>query len=85
MRHPHRSLPHSATPATTYNARPRAGPVNGRMHHIGIGAEHARIPILKLALNTDRDYQALGRPPGHKPGKRRSPDPRSGSGLSGIS
>ncbi len=71
---PHRSLPHRATPATTYNARPKAGPsadrstdthyrvlndkvdslgklslrVNGRMHHIGMGAEHARTQVLKL-------------------------------------
>ena len=71
---PHRSLPHRATPATAYNARPKAGPsadrssdvhyrvladkvdrdgklslrLNGRMHHIGVGAEHARTPVLKL-------------------------------------
>jgi transposase InsO family protein len=71
---PHRSLPHRATPATTYTARPKAGPttdrstdthyrvlsdkvdtlgkltlrVNGRMHHIGVGAEHARTQVLKL-------------------------------------
>ena len=71
---PHRSLPHRATPFTTYNARPKAGPtadrssdvhyrvladkvdrdgklslrLNGRMHHIGIGAEHARTQVLKL-------------------------------------
>jgi transposase InsO family protein len=71
---PHRSLPNRATPATTYNARPKAGPsadrstethyrvlndkidtlgklslrVNGRMHHIGVGAEHARTQVLKL-------------------------------------
>jgi transposase InsO family protein len=71
---PHRSLPHRATPATAYNARPKAGPtadrsaeihyrvlndkvdtlgklslrVNGRMHHIGVGAEHARTQVLKL-------------------------------------
>jgi transposase InsO family protein len=71
---PHRSLPNRATPATAYNARPKAGPsadrsaeahyrvlhdkvdtlgklslrVNGRMHHIGVGAEHARTQVLKL-------------------------------------
>jgi transposase InsO family protein len=71
---PHRSLPHRATPATTYHARPKAGPtadrstdvhyrvladkvdlngklslrLNGRMHHIGIGTEHARTQVLKL-------------------------------------
>lgn len=71
---PHRSLPHRATPATAYQARPRAGPtadrsqdthyrvlsdrvdrdgklslrLNGQMHHIGIGAEHARTQVLKL-------------------------------------
>lgn len=71
---PHRSLPHRATPATAYNARPKASPstdrsrethyrvlhdkvdhlgklslrVNGRMHHIGVGAEHARTQVLKL-------------------------------------
>jgi transposase InsO family protein len=71
---PHRSLPHRATPATTYAARPKAGPgadrstdvhyrvladridlngklslrLNGRMHHIGIGTEHARTQVLKL-------------------------------------
>ena len=71
---PHRSLPHRATPATAYSARPKASPtadrsndihyrvlhdkvdqlgklslrVNGRMHHIGVGAEHARTQVLKL-------------------------------------
>ncbi len=71
---PHRSLPHRATPATAYHARPKAGPsadrsrethyrvlndkvdadgklslrLNGRMHHIGVGAEHARTQVLKL-------------------------------------
>jgi transposase InsO family protein len=127
---PHRSLPHRATPATAYQARPKAGPsadrstdthyrvlndkidtlgklslrLNGRMHHIGVGAEHARTQVLKLVdglhiriinaatgellreltLDPTRDYQPLGRPPGPKP-KTRKPDPRSGSGLSGIS
>jgi transposase InsO family protein len=128
---PHRSLPHRATPATAYTARPKAGPsadrsnqthyrvlndkidalgklslrVNGRMHHIGVGAEHARTQVLKLVdglhlrvvnaatgellreltLDPTRDYQPLGRPPGPPPGKRRKPDPSSGSDLSGIS
>ncbi|MGY2873624.1 hypothetical protein ACVW00_000814 [Marmoricola sp. URHA0025 HA25] len=71
---PHRSLPHRATPATAYAARPKAGPttdrssdvhyrvladkidlngklslrLNGRMHHIGVGTEHARTQVLKL-------------------------------------
>jgi len=71
---PHRSLPHRATPATAYQARPKAGPtadrsdqvhyrvladkvdlngklslrLNGRMHHIGVGTEHARTQVLKL-------------------------------------
>ena len=71
---PHRSLPHRATPATTYQARPKAGPGAdrstdthyrvlhdiadpagkltlrraGRLHHIPIGTEHARTPVLKL-------------------------------------
>jgi hypothetical protein len=71
---PHRSLPHRATPATAYQARPKAGPtadrsadihyrvladkvdrdgkltlrLNGRMHHIGIGTEHAHTQVLKL-------------------------------------
>ena len=71
---PHRSLPHRATPATIYDARPKTGPTadrstdvhyrvlhdkvdhlgklslraNGRMHHIGVGAEHARTQVLKL-------------------------------------
>jgi transposase InsO family protein len=71
---PHRSLPHRATPATAFTARPKAGPCadrstethyrvlndrvdalgklslrsNGRMHHIGVGAEHARTQVLKL-------------------------------------
>ncbi|MBO9522706.1 MAG: IS481 family transposase [Nocardioidaceae bacterium] len=71
---PHRSLPHKATPATAYQARPKASPsadrstdihhrvladivdkdgklslrLHGRMHHIGIGREHARTPVLKL-------------------------------------
>lgn len=71
---PHRSLEHRATPATAYQARPKAGPsadrsndthyrvlsdkvdthgklslrLNGRMHHIGMGVEHARTQVLKL-------------------------------------
>lgn len=71
---PHRSLPHRATPATTYQARPKATPgtdrsteihyrvlhdvidkdgkltlrLNGRLHHIGIGAENRRTPVLKI-------------------------------------
>jgi len=71
---PHRSLAHRSTPATAYQARPKAGPtadrstdthyrvlsdkvdadgklslrLNGTMHHIGIGAEHARTQVLKL-------------------------------------
>ena len=71
---PHRSLPHRATPATTYDARPKATPgtdrstdvhyrvlhdiidkdgkltlrLNGRMHHIGMGAENRRTPVLKI-------------------------------------
>ena len=71
---PHRSLPHRATPATAYHARPKAGPGTdrstdthyrvlhdiadpagkltlrraGRLHHISIGTEHARTPVLKL-------------------------------------
>jgi transposase InsO family protein len=70
---PHRSLPHRATPATAYTARPKATPgdragdthdrvrtdrvdangkltlrVNGKLHHIGIGAACARTPVLML-------------------------------------
>ncbi|TWD80608.1 transposase [Kribbella amoyensis] len=71
---PHRSLPHRATPATAYHARPKTGPGTdrstdthyrvlhdiadpagkltlrraGRLHHIPIGTEHARTPVLKL-------------------------------------
>ena len=73
-RRPHRSLPHRSTPATAYNARPKASPstdrstethyrvlsdivdkdgklslrLAGRMHHIGMGIENARTPVLKL-------------------------------------
>ena len=73
-RRPHRSLPHRATPATAYTARPKATPgadrssdvhyrvlhdivdkdgklslrIAGRMHHIGIGAEHRRTPVIKI-------------------------------------
>jgi transposase InsO family protein len=71
---PHRSLPHRATPATAYAARPKAEPnadrstdthyrvlsdkidrdgkltlrLHGRMHHLGIGAEHRHKQVLKL-------------------------------------
>jgi len=75
------------------------------MHHVGIGAEHRRTPIIKLidglhlrvvnaatgqllrelTIDPTRNYQPLGRPPGPKPGRRRRPDPDSGSGLSDIS
>jgi len=71
---PHRSLPHRATPATAYSARPKATPgtdrsteihyrvlhdiidkdgkltlrLNGRLHHIGMGTENRRTPVLKI-------------------------------------
>jgi transposase InsO family protein len=69
---PHRSLPHRATPATIYTARPKATPagatnshyrvrhdrvdesgtitlrVRGRLHHIGIGRNHARTHVAVL-------------------------------------
>jgi hypothetical protein len=70
---PHRSLPHRAVPAVTYQARPKALPgdrtagthqrvrtdrvdtdgkltlrVSGKLHHIGIGRDHARTPVLLL-------------------------------------
>src|SRR3990167_1158646 len=61
---PHRALPHRATPATIYNARPKATPavrhdqidtsgvvtlrVDGRLHHIGIGRTHARTHVVLL-------------------------------------
>ena len=59
QRRPHRSLPHRATPAAAYTARPKARPstdrtgvvtlrVNGRLHHIGIGRTHARTHVLIL-------------------------------------
>lgn len=107
---PHRSLPHRATPAAAYTARPKATPsadsadsshdrvrtdriddtgcvtlrVNGRLHHIGVGRTHARTHVLllvhdldvrvvdattgellrELTIDTTRDYQGTGRPPG---------------------
>jgi len=117
---PHRSLPHRATPATAYQARPKTGPsadrssdvhyrvladkvdlngklslrLNGHMHHIGVGTEHARTQVLKLVndlhvriidaatgellreltIDSTRNYQPLGRPPGPRP-KNRNPNP----------
>ena len=75
---PHRSLPHRATPATIYQARPKAGPApadspvhyrvrhdridttgkitlrhNSRLHHIGIGREHARTHVIVLVADLD--------------------------------
>ena len=84
---PHRSLPHRATPATAYNARPKAGPsadrsaethyrvlndkvdtlgklslrVNGRMHHIGIGAEPTPEP--KSSSSSTATTSASSTPP----------------------
>ena len=77
-RRPHRSLPHRATPATAYAARPKTGPgdrsadtrdrvradridadgkltlpVNGRLHHIGIGRTRARTRVLMLVQDLD--------------------------------
>lgn len=116
---PHRSLPRNATPATIYNARPKATPtastephqrvrhdrvdtagtvtlrVNGRLHHIGIGRTHARTPVIllvndldvrvvhaatgellrHLTIDTTRDYQPTGRPPGPTRPKRGTPEP----------
>jgi hypothetical protein len=68
---------------------------NGRLHHIGLGYEHARTRVVMLVadrhvrvidattgellrdltLDTTRDYQALGRPPGPQPRKRQQPEP----------
>ena len=68
---PHRSLPNSATPATVYTTRPKAGPdehttiehrvrhdrvsqgnvslrIDGQLHHIAIGRQHDRTPIILL-------------------------------------
>jgi transposase InsO family protein len=70
---PHRSLPHRATPATAYNARPKAAPGDraadthdrvrtdkiwavgtvtlrhaGKLHHIGVGRQHAGTEVLIL-------------------------------------
>ena len=65
--------------------------VNGRMHHIGLGAEHRGVRVIvlvhdlevrvahdttgelirKLTIDPTKDYQALGRPPGPKPGQTR--------------
>lgn len=123
---PHRSLPHRATPATIYNARPKATPttttndrhyrvlndkvdkhgkltlrVNGKMHHIGMGIENARTPVLKLVddlhlrvinaatgellreltIDTTRNYQPLGRPPGPPPGQQKTRTPNKGPGC----
>ena len=114
---PHRSLPHRATPATIYTARPKAVPggraadthdrvrtdrvdadskltlrVNRKLHHIGIGRPLARTPVLmlirdlhirvinaatgellrELNLDTRRDYQPTGEPPGPKPKRPRA-------------
>jgi transposase InsO family protein len=65
--------------------------VDGRMHHIGLGAEHRGTSVIvlvhdldvrvidtttgelirKLTIDTTKDYQGLGRPPGPQP--RRAP------------
>lgn len=107
-RRPHHSLPHKATPATAYTARPNADPANrtdthnrvrrgrvdnygslslrlaGRLHHIGAGRTHAGTRVLmliqdhnvriinaatgelirELTIDTTRDYQPRGVPPG---------------------
>ena len=84
---PHRSLPHRATPATIYQARPKATPGtadpddrqrvrvdrvdnsgkltlrhDGRLHHIGIGREHARTHVTMLidGLNIRIVHAATG-------------------------
>lgn len=77
--HPHRSLPHHATPASIYNNYPKASPssgrehdthdrvrtdtidkagvvtlrVNGRLHHIGVGRNHAHLRVLLLVQDLD--------------------------------
>jgi Integrase core domain len=120
---PHRSLPHRATPATAYAARPKAAPGDraadthdrvrrdiidktgcvtlrhgGNLYHLGTGRTHAGTHIIllvqdlhvrivnaatgellrDLTLDTSRNYQPTGRPPGPTPGnprKRRHPAP----------
>jgi transposase InsO family protein len=81
-RRPHRSLEHRATPATAYQARPKATPTTpgnnshdrvrydridkggtvtlrhaGRLHHIGIGRDHAHTRVLLLVH--DRDIRII--------------------------
>ena len=73
------------------------------MHHIGVGAEHARTEVLKLVdglhirivnaatgellreltIDPTRNYQPLGRPPGHP--ETQKVGPQFGSTCPGIS
>jgi D-alanyl-D-alanine carboxypeptidase len=111
---PHRSLPHRATPATAYTARPKATPGDrdtdhrvrtdrldtngnvtlrhgGKLYHIGTGRTYARTHVLllvqdlhiriinaatgELTLDTTRNYQPTGRPPGPPPRTPRKQNP----------
>ena len=72
-----------------------------KMHHIGMGIENARTPVLKLVddlhlrvinaatgellkeltIDTTRNYQPLGRPPGPPPGQQKTRTPNKGPGC----
>jgi hypothetical protein len=61
---PHRSLPGRATPAVTYQARPKATPTTGRDHHTHDRVRHDRIDAdgkVTLRVNGRLHHLGIGR------------------------
>ncbi|WP_208383103.1 integrase core domain-containing protein [Modestobacter marinus] len=74
---PHRSLPHRATPATAYAARPKAGPGADRSRDTQRPGPHRPHRLHRLP------QPPPGRPPPphrHRPNPRRNPRPAPGPG-----
>lgn len=65
-RRPHRSPPHRATPATSYQARPKAAPGTRVGQDLNITIINAVTGELlrELTLDPTRDYQPTGAPKG---------------------
>ncbi|MER7244738.1 integrase core domain-containing protein [Kribbella sp. NPDC000426] len=63
-RRPHRSLPHRATPATAYHARPKAGPTTdrtGEVHHRVRTDKVDDTGVVTLRVNGRLHHLGIGR------------------------
>lgn len=58
---PHRSLPHSATPAATYQARPKAGPAGRTDDDLRVRHDRVRDGNVSLRVNGHLHHIGIGR------------------------